>query len=207
MVEGLRERKRRASRLAMERAAVDIAYHEGVKAVTVDRVCEQAMVSRSTFFNYFSSLEQAIFGAALDYDPALTDRVLTQHSGDLVLAGCLIVMESVRGERDDSTAQRRLALFLREPGTTSFVSWAAHESREGLVRVIEAWLDTHPGDARLTDTDHATEARLVVGLAIALGDEVQRHAREVDGEVVVDPQTFRVARGQIALIAQALTQG
>lgn len=201
MAEGLRERKRRAARHAMESAAVDIAYEEGVRAVTVDRVCDMAIVSRSTFFNYFSSLEEAIFGSALEYDQELTERILTEHSHDLVTAGSLIVMESVRLAADESITQRRLALFMREPGTTSAVSWSSHESRDRLVEVIKAWLDAHPRDAKLLNGDHATEARLTVGLSIALGDEVQRHAREVDGVVVIDPDAFEVARHHMAGIA------
>ncbi|SFI19901.1 MULTISPECIES: TetR/AcrR family transcriptional regulator [Microbacterium] len=203
MVEGLRERKRRAARRAMEQAAVDIAYDEGVGAVTVDRVCAAALVSRSTFFNYFSSLEQAIFGAALEYDPQLTDDILGRHSDDLVVAASRIVMESVRGAVDDDLTRRRFALFAREPGTTSAVSWASHESRERLIAVIAAWLDAHPEHARLADPDHTAEARLTVAFAIALGDEVQRDAREVDGEVRIDLETFRTARRRMAAISAA----
>ncbi|MCR2825589.1 TetR/AcrR family transcriptional regulator [Microbacterium sp. zg.Y909] len=201
MAEGLRERKRRAAKRAMERAAVDIAYDEGVSAVTVDRVCEAAMVSRSTFFNYFSSLEQAIFGSPLSYDPELTEEILSQHPDDLVLAASLIVMESVRGQADDEVTRRRFALFAREPGTTSRVSWASHQSREGLIAVVAAWLDRHPERARLTDADHQTEARLTVAFSIMLGDEVQRFAREVDGVVLIEPETFRTARRRMAAIS------
>lgn len=201
MVEGLRERKRRASKRAMERAAVDIAYAEGVDAVTVDRVCEAAMVSRSTFFNYFSALEEAIFGSALEYDPELTEEILSRHPDDLVLAASLIVMESVRGQADDEVTRRRFALFAREPGTTSRVSWSSHESRERLIAVVAAWLDRHPERARLADADHQTEARLTVAFSIMLGDEVQRFAREVDGVVQIDPETFRTARHRMAAIS------
>lgn len=185
----------------MEGAAVQLAYDEGVRAVTVERVCTAAMVSRSTFFNYFASLDEAIFGAALDYDPDLTERILTQHPRDLVVAACLIVMESVRGQVDDDITRRRFALFVREPGTTSSVSWASDESRVRLSTVIAEWLDAHPAHARLADADHATEARLTVGLAIALGDEVQRHVREVDGEYPIDVEVFRSARRRIAAIS------
>ena len=201
MSEGLRELKMRATRRAMEAAAVDLAYSEGVRAVTVDRVCASAMVSRSTFFNYFTSLEEAIFGSALDYDPNLTARILGSHSDDLVVAASLIVMESVRGPADDVVTQRRFALFVREPGLATDVSWASHESREGLVSVIATWLETHPDHARLPQADRETEARLIVALSIALGDEVQRFAREVDGEVSPAPDAFRIARERIAAIA------
>lgn len=201
MAEGLRELKMRAARRAMEHAAVEIAYSEGVRAVTVDRVCAAAMVSRSTFFNYFSSLDEAIFGSALTLDPGLTDGILTRHSRDLVVAASLIVMESVRGEPDDTVAQRRFALFVRESGIASAVSWSSNESRRRLVAVIAAWLDSHPENARLTDADHDTEARLTVGLSIALGDEVMRHAREIDGEVPIDLETFRTARRRMTAIS------
>lgn len=201
MAEGLRERKTRATRRAMESAAVDLAYTEGVGAVTVDRVCAAAMVSRSTFFNYFTSLEQAIFGSALDYDREVTDGILARHSGDLVGAASLIVMQSVGGDAADATTQRRLALFVREPGLTSAVSWASHESRERLQAVMSAWLDAHPEHSRLPVSERETEARLTVALSIALGDEVQRYAREADGVVTLDPDAFRDARRRIAAIA------
>lgn len=183
----------------MERAAVDLAYEEGVQAVTVERVCDAAMVSRSTFFNYFSSLGQAIFGAALEYDPEVTERILGEHSDDLVVAASLIVMESVRGQAEDDLTRRRFALFAREPGVASSVSWTSGTSRGRLVDVITAWLDAHPSDARLTDTDHVVEARLTVGLAIALGDEVQRHGGE---EFPIDPKLFKKIRAQIAEVSR-----
>lgn len=200
MTEGLRERKMRLTREQLEKAAVDIAYEEGVSAVTVDRVCAAAMVSRSTFFNYFPSLEQAIFGGPLEYDPALTSRILTEWSNDLVVAASLIVMESVRGQSDNPVTQRRVALFSREPGVTSAVSWASTTSRERLVSVIVDWLNEHPTNERLPGVPHETEARLTVGLSILMGDEVQRHVKVVDGELVIDPELFRAARRQLNAI-------
>ena len=149
MTEGLREKKMRVARRAMEEAAVGIAYEEGVHAVTVDRICEVAMVSRSTFFNYFPSLEHAIFGSALVYDPVLTERILSAHRDDLVIAASRIVMETVRGQGDDELLRKRFALFAREPGTATKVSWAAGTSRAGLQDVIVNWLDAHPASARL----------------------------------------------------------
>ncbi|GAB3124726.1 TetR/AcrR family transcriptional regulator [Glaciibacter psychrotolerans] len=201
MAQGLRETKMLAARRAMESAAVSLAYDEGVRAVTVERVCAAAIVSRSTFFNYFASLDEAIFGTALEYDPSLTEAILSSHSRDLVVAANLIVVASVRGQSDDTITQQRLALFVREPGVTSAVSWASNESRERLVTVIREWLDAHPELARLDDADHATEARLTVGLSIAMGDEVIRHAHEVDGEFPTDLEALHTARRRMAAIS------
>ncbi|MBN9213609.1 MAG: hypothetical protein ABS62_04005 [Microbacterium sp. SCN 70-200] len=194
MTEGLRGRKMRLARRAMEEAAVGLAYDDGVQAVTVDRVCAIAMVSRSTFFNYFPSLEHAIFGPALTYDLALTERILAAHEDDLVVAASLIVMESVRGQGDDELLRKRFALFAREPGTTTTVSWAAGTSRAGLQEVIKRWLDKHPASARLVDADHATEARMIVNFSVTLGDEVMRLVGEDGGDFPFDPAVFRTVR-------------
>lgn len=201
MAEGLRERKKRAAHLAMETAAVDIAYDEGVAAVTVERVCQRAKVSRSTFFNYFSKLEEAIFGKALEYDPAITEPILTRHHDDLVVASSLIVMTTVRGRPDDMLTRRRYALFTRESGTTTTVSLSAHESRERLVTVIAAWLDEHPQDRRLPGEDAIDEARVTVGLSIVLGDEVLRQVRGLGEDVPVDMEVFHAARRRMGAIA------
>jgi len=202
MAEGLREQKRRLAHRAMEAAAVNIAFDEGVAAVTVDRVCDAAMVSRSTFFNYFPSLDVAVWGSALEYDPDLTREILEAHADDLVVAAALIVVRSVRGAADDEVARRRFALFMREPGVSTSVSWASRTSRARLISVLAEWLDAHPERAKLPDGDHETEARIAVSLSIVLGDDALRHLREVDGEFVIDPEVIATARRRMALVAQ-----
>jgi len=202
MTEGLRERKRRLAHDTMEAAAVQIAYEEGVAAVTVERVCDTAMVSRSTFFNYFPSLEVAIWGAALEYDPNLTREVLEAYPDDLVVAAGLIVVRSVRGAPDNEVTKQRFALFMREPGTGIAVSWASHTSRQRLIVVLTQWLDEHPEYAKLPGERHETEARIAVSLSIVLGDEALRHFREVGGDFAMDPEIIEAARQRMAIVAQ-----
>lgn len=60
---GLRERKRRATEAALRRATIDLASEQGFDAVTVDEICRHAGVSPRTFFNYFSSKEDAVLQA------------------------------------------------------------------------------------------------------------------------------------------------
>ena len=63
-VEGLRERKKRERGQALRRAAIDLALEKGYHNVTVEDICERCAVSRRTFFNYYSSKEEALLGRA-----------------------------------------------------------------------------------------------------------------------------------------------
>lgn len=63
-VEGLRERKKRERGQALRRAAIDLALEKGYHNVTVEDICERCGVSRRTFFNYYSSKEEALLGRA-----------------------------------------------------------------------------------------------------------------------------------------------
>src|SRR3954469_18002584 len=57
---GLRERKKQATRAALADAAWNLAAEHGVSAVTIDDIAQAADVSPRTFFNYFSSKEEAV---------------------------------------------------------------------------------------------------------------------------------------------------
>ena len=59
---GLRERKRLATRRAIEFAALDLVGKHGLSGVTVDEISRVADVSPRTFFNYFTSKEEAVLG-------------------------------------------------------------------------------------------------------------------------------------------------
>ncbi|MFC5826290.1 TetR/AcrR family transcriptional regulator [Nonomuraea insulae] len=59
-VVGRRERKKQATRAALREAALRLALRHGVENVTVEQIAEEADIALRTFFNYFSSKEEAV---------------------------------------------------------------------------------------------------------------------------------------------------
>lgn len=59
---GIRERKRIATRTAIQRAVLTLALDRGFDGVTVEEISHAAGVSPRTFFNYFPTKEAAVLG-------------------------------------------------------------------------------------------------------------------------------------------------
>ncbi|MYM20888.1 TetR family transcriptional regulator [Brevibacterium sp. 5221] len=62
----LRERKARQTRQALQDAALDLVSAGTLEGVTVAQIAERAEVSPRTFFNYFSSKEDAVVGLSAE---------------------------------------------------------------------------------------------------------------------------------------------
>jgi AcrR family transcriptional regulator len=59
---GKRERRKRATLLALRVAAIDLSARRGFANVTVEDIAAAAGISARTFFNYFDSKETALVG-------------------------------------------------------------------------------------------------------------------------------------------------
>lgn len=84
-VEGLRERKKRATREAIAEAAMKLFRARGFDAVTVADVARAADVSEKTVFNYFPAKEHLVFHRGIEERAALLDAVRARPPGTSVL--------------------------------------------------------------------------------------------------------------------------
>ncbi len=62
----LRERKKALTRAAIEDAAIRLFTENGYDATPIDAICETALVSRRTFFRYYTAKEDVVLGHARD---------------------------------------------------------------------------------------------------------------------------------------------
>jgi len=90
---GLRERKRLATRRAIQLAVLELVAERGFDGVTVDEVSRVADISPRTFFNYFASKEEAILGDPPQLPTGeIVDRFVTRSDGKSLLDGLTEVL-------------------------------------------------------------------------------------------------------------------
>ena len=64
---GRRERKKAEQRRALQRAALRLTAEHGYDHLTVEAIAEACDVSTRTFFNYFSSKDEALLGPVMEH--------------------------------------------------------------------------------------------------------------------------------------------
>ena len=114
---GLRERKKRETRLAIHRAALDLVEEAGFDAVTTDQIAARAGVSPRTLFNYFPTKESAVLGATpadLDEMRALLDA---RPASEPILQSIRAIVEARLSPTtyDPQLRAQRRRVILNEP--------------------------------------------------------------------------------------------
>ena len=180
---GLRKRKKRATENAIEVSAVSLALEHGIEHVTVEMICEQADISRSTFFNYFAGRDYAIVGRAVEpLQGEEAAAVLASAAGDLVRGAIRLIFASIGHQHVNSeVARKRAQLSAEQPAALQLASGILVEGSVKLIPVIAGWLAEHPEHAKLADP--VQEATFAVGLAhAALGALISAMAQQ-DGDI------------------------
>lgn len=102
---GLRERKRRETRLRIEDCGTELILERGFDQVTLEEICEKAGISRRTFFNYFDSKDQVASGTGVPLlPPEEFDTFATTDSGNVVRDILCYIGERIDNDPDTSLA-------------------------------------------------------------------------------------------------------
>ncbi len=114
-----REQKRARLRLDLMRAAVDLMKEQGFDGTTVEQIAQRAGTSPATFFRYFRTKEDVLFGDTPDRLEALREKLA---AADRSRPPVLVIEEEMAAALmsfanfDDETIEREcLELWASEP--------------------------------------------------------------------------------------------
>lgn len=209
----LRERKRAATRAAIEAAALDLVLADGPEATTVDAIAARAGVSQRTFFNYFDSKDAAILGVHPgEADEALLAayRAEAPHA-DTVRAVVRLVM-TLTGAHQCETGthlSRRREVLRRHPEVLASQAAQLTQRADALTDTVRHLLAADPYFSRSPEaTDLLADQASVVlmAAAVAVRRSVEAWALAVSAGPAPADVERRVEDRAVALV-RATAQG
>lgn len=191
------ERRKLATRRALQSAALDLGLERGLHAVTIDEIAARAGVSTRTFFNYFETKEDA---ALLEF-PGITDEQLTRLSGGHGAAGLwttlgeLFAADTRRAEHGVPDLARLLRLHEQTPSLVA--------RQLGRFTRFEGRLADAVAPRFGADPTARTRAELIAGAAMATGRIALHHWCNDERH---RPAAFHIGAA-FALLASTVTAG
>ncbi|MEJ2866702.1 TetR/AcrR family transcriptional regulator [Actinomycetospora sp. OC33-EN08] len=168
-VVGRRERKKQETRTALSEAAVRLSLEHGVENVTVEQISDAADVSLRTFFNYFSSKEEAVVEGDAARGETLLDLLRDRPAGESVLTA---LRHAVLEHVDDMAGDDRmdaLRLLRRSPTLLphQLAAYAARERELG-VAIAERLGESIPDDGSVGLRPALLAAATMAGVRVAM---------------------------------------
>jgi len=126
---GLRERKKRATRTALADAALRLCVERGFDGVTVEQVAADAGVSLRTFFNYFSSKEEAVVAGDVATAAAFVQAFARRPAAEPVLDALRLALVEITADHLDRDRAAQLRALRRTPSLLphQIAAYAAQE--------------------------------------------------------------------------------
>jgi TetR/AcrR family transcriptional regulator, regulator of mycofactocin system len=159
---GLRERKKAMTRRALQDAAIELFARQGFEQTTVDEIADACDISPRTFFRYFATKEDVLFGDADERRAtlvqAIAERPLDEATIDTVREAVCGLAAAYEGDRPRMVAKSEILA-----GNPTLRSRGVERQRDWEAAVTEALLQRDLARRR----EHSMlELRLVAGVAM-----------------------------------------
>ncbi len=186
---GLRERRKAATRAALEAAALDLFHRYGFHATTTEMIAEAAGVSERTLFRYFESKDDLLLGEVIAVLGGVRAALARRPAAESPVAAIREALVEVLVPRDFSLAGLASAALV-DPGRPRF--------RVRLMGVLQAWesdiavlllardlgSEEHAPSGGVSDCpDRAFEASVIAAASTAaLRSVLLRNTRRIEAE-------------------------
>jgi AcrR family transcriptional regulator len=160
---GLRERKKEATRRALEDAALDLFARQGFDRTTVDEIAAACNVSTRTFFRYFATKEDVLVGDRPERLAAMVALVEARPVDEPPLRSIRAAVDDMlAGDADDrARLAARARIMTANPGLHANCPEAQLAKEEALVGALAR------RDATAGIPPRPLDLRLAVGVATA----------------------------------------
>jgi AcrR family transcriptional regulator len=155
---GRRERKKLATHNALRTAALELSLTHGVDNVTIEQIADAADVSVRTFFNYFSSKEQAVVAGESVTSEAMIENLKSRPPDEPILSSLRHVVLGLGTVIPNRERVAQLRLVRRTPALLPHQLAAYEATEHALAQVIATRTGTDVG----TDLYPALVAATVV---------------------------------------------
>lgn len=179
--DGLRERKKRATRAALSWAAIRLSVERGYANVRVEDIAEAVGVSTRTFNNYFTSKAEAVAARHIDRARGLAEELrqrppaepLWEAIGHATVAQLKPGPEVLEHPIGDPGAWAAgVQVMVAEPAVQAEMMRAAVE--------VEAELATVIAERTGTDVDRDLYPNLVAAVVMAAANVITRRSMRTD---------------------------
>jgi AcrR family transcriptional regulator len=165
-----REQRKRETSRALTSAARRWTIERGFAGFTIEELCAEAGVSRRTFFNYFESKENAVFGfATIDSRQEALEEEFAARRGDLIDDFIQLTISRFELFNPVEDAPAMFAVIEQEPRLlkAAFEQIAKNERRDvGLI--LRRTVDAEGSDQTDDTADAELRAEVVVHTVGAL---------------------------------------
>ena len=161
------------TRARVERAALDLFTLRGFESVTTDEVADAAGISRRTFFRYYATKADAVWGDFSGHVARLEDRLSASDPAQPVLASVCAAYVEVNDYADAELPllRERMQLILTEPALLAHSQLRFAEVDRVVARHVAARTGASPADLVPRLVAATTRAAATTAFEVWLADE------------------------------------